>query len=215
LPHYKTSHYGIFFFFSYEKDHHRLTAIYSNHNIIMYDVDRFHVTRQFIGYHDEVIDMRWVGDHILAVATNSEELKLFNTETLDGSVVLGHTDMILALDASKNGQYLISGSKDHTARIWRVSLDAYQQAHAECIAVCVGHMEAVSAVAFSKKLGDFVVTGSQDKTLKLWDLNEKERQVKARYTIKAHNKDINTIDISPNDKLIATGSQDKTASVSQ
>lgn len=32
-------------------------------------------------------------------------------------------------------------------------------------------------------------------------------------TVKAHEKDINTVMVSPNDKLIATGSQDKTAKV--
>ena len=35
----------------------------------------------------------------------------------------------------------------------------------------------------------------------------------ARITEKAHDKDINSVVVSPNDKLIATGSQDKTAKV--
>jgi WD40 repeat protein len=38
-------------------------------------------------------------------------------------------------------------------------------------------------------------------------------KLKARYTHQAHDKDINTVAISPNDKLFATGSQDKTAKV--
>lgn len=33
------------------------------------------------------------------------------------------------------------------------------------------------------------------------------------HTTLAHQKDINSVNISPNDKLIATGSQDKTAKV--
>jgi U3 small nucleolar RNA-associated protein 13 len=200
-----------------------LTAVYSNHHIIMYHIPNFHIDRQFIGYNDDVIDMKFVGDQesILAVATNSEELKLFHTETLDCTLISGHTDMILALDTNKNGTLLLSGSKDHTARIWKVCMDeADQRVCAPCVAICIGHTEAVGAVAFSRKLDQFVVTGSQDKTLKLWDLKDlllgssKEKRAKARYTIKAHEKDINSIDVSPNDKLIATGSQDKTASVS-
>ena len=35
-----------------------------------------------------------------------------------------------------------------------------------------------------------------------------------RITQKAHDKDINSIVVAPNDKFIATGSQDKTAKVS-
>lgn len=37
--------------------------------------------------------------------------------------------------------------------------------------------------------------------------------VNAVLTTLAHRKDINSVDISPNDKFIATGSQDKTAKV--
>ena len=36
----------------------------------------------------------------------------------------------------------------------------------------------------------------------------------AKYTRKAHEKDINAIDISPNDKLLATASQDRIVKVS-
>jgi WD40 repeat protein len=35
----------------------------------------------------------------------------------------------------------------------------------------------------------------------------------AKATVKAHDKDINTIAVSPNDKIIATGSQDRTIKV--
>ena len=65
----------------------------------------------------------------------------------------------------------------------------------------------------------FLVSGSQDLTLKLWplpsDLALKKHQLslRAEVTEKAHDKDINAIVVSPNDKLIATGSQDKTAKV--
>lgn len=37
--------------------------------------------------------------------------------------------------------------------------------------------------------------------------------VNATHTVLAHQKDINSVTISPNDKFIATGSQDKAAKV--
>lgn len=40
-----------------------------------------------------------------------------------------------------------------------------------------------------------------------------ECSLNATHTVVAHQKDINSVTISPNDKLIATGSQDKTAKV--
>lgn len=38
--------------------------------------------------------------------------------------------------------------------------------------------------------------------------------VRSRFIVKAHEKDINTVALAPNDKIIATGSQDKTIKVS-
>ena len=84
----------------------------------------------------------------------------------------------------------------------------------------------------------FAFTGSQDRTIKMWDLasasaavngpcspphlsNPESREIgetaavrcKSLFTLKAHEKDINSLDISPNDRFLASGSQDKTAKV--
>lgn len=63
-------------------------------------------------------------------------------------------------------------------------------------------------------------SGSHDTTLKLWEIPEKKPSVALKLflspscTTKAHDKLINSIDISENDKLVATASQDHTAKVS-
>ncbi|KAK8757288.1 hypothetical protein V5799_000011 [Amblyomma americanum] len=68
----------------------------------------------------------------------------------------------------------------------------------------------------------FLVTGSQDTTLKLWAVPERPRLVSmvdpcagasmtSQITVAAHEKDINGLAVSPNDQLIASASQDKTA----
>lgn len=43
---------------------------------------------------------------------------------------------------------------------------------------------------------------------------EQDLSLNTSHTILAHQKEINCVTISPNDKLIATASQDKTAKVS-
>lgn len=90
-------------------------------------------------------------------------------------------------------------------------------------------------------LPKFAFTGSQDRTIKMWDLacvstvvrassppplsefdfNPEPRKIggisavrcKSLFTLKAHEKDINSLDVSPNDRFLASGSQDKTAKV--
>lgn len=102
--------------------------------------------------------------------------------------------------------------------------------------VCVGHTQAVSAVALSQKskpysLGEsFFFTGSGDKTLKKWKLDERKientsqdddddsvvnapMQPHAVGNIRAHEKDINHLCISPNDTVVVSSSQDKTAKI--
>lgn len=76
-----------------------------------------------------------------------------------------------------------------------------------------------SAFISSARLSSsFIASGSEDLTLKIWDIpsefeDEEIANLHARFTEKAHDKDINSIALAPNDKLLATGSQDKTAKV--
>ena len=63
----------------------------------------------------------------------------------------------------------------------------------------------------------FLLSVSSDLTLKLWQPSKanvaKVNKTKCVYTVKAHEKDINCVAVSPNDKLVITGSLDKTAKV--
>jgi len=65
----------------------------------------------------------------------------------------------------------------------------------------------------------FLVSGSRDLTIKLWSLpatDPSHRSVlplQSKLTQKAHDKEIQSLAVSPNDKLIASGSRDKKAKV--
>lgn len=64
--------------------------------------------------------------------------------------------------------------------------------------------------------GRFLFTASQDRTVKMWDLTsltstDASAPIKPRSlaTLRIHEKDINSLDLAPNDRLLASGSQDK------
>ncbi|CAI5462234.1 unnamed protein product [Closterium sp. Yama58-4] len=118
-------------------------------------------------------------------------------------------------------------------RVWDVTTGA-------CLAMGSGHVAAVAAVAFSQRpppdqptggkgggAGPFLVSGSSDRTLKVWPLalllassaaalprgRGGVLRLKSGATVAAHDKDINAVAVAPNDALVCSGSQDRTAKV--
>ena len=68
---------------------------------------------QFIGYSDEVLDIRFLGDQeqYLAVATNSALVKVFQRQDLSCQLLSGHSAVVLCLDCSADGRTMVTGSK--------------------------------------------------------------------------------------------------------
>lgn len=225
-----------------------LVSIHADQNIIFHSLSTLLSTRQIIGFNDEIVDVAFLShpsappispsslpetpdiphSHI-AVATNSNLLRIYSTSSFNARLLPGHTDMILCLAVSPDHQWLVTGSKDHTARVWAPTTCAQGDGYTwRCIAVCQGHTESIGAVAFARKPFDdgharFLFTASQDRTIKMWDLTPLSAasaasasssssppiRPRSMATLRAHEKDINSLDIAPNDKFLVSGSQDK------
>ncbi|KAH6655071.1 WD40-repeat-containing domain protein [Truncatella angustata] len=180
---------------------------------------------------------------MMALATNSEDIRLVSvTEPGSGALVSseyfgqdiallkGHEEIIISLDVDWSGHWVATGAKDNTARVWRI--DPANNSYT-CHAVFSGHAESIGAVALprtrpqegSKAFADplnhppaFLITGSQDQTIKKWEIPREPQDatnkgLRAAYTRKSHDKDINAIDVDPLSKLFASASQDKTVKI--
>ena len=216
-----------------------IISVHGDQNIIFHSLSTGSLSRQFIGYNDEIVDVTYLSyksstdtplqrDSHIALATNSSLIRIYSLKSFDARLLEGHSEIVLALDRSANGAVLVSGSKDRTARIWASSItgDETTSWGYGCVGICEGHAESVGAVAMARGGGDnrpkFMFTGSQDRTIKMWDVSELPIQFddnqavircKSLTTHKAHEKDINALDVAPNDRFLVSGSQDRTAKV--
>lgn len=163
-------------------------------------------------------------------SSSSSSSKTFITPNQKGfgdvAVLTGHSDIVICLDRDPSGCWLASGAKDNDARLWRI--DEVNSSFT-CWAKFTGHAESIGAIALPRGSPNsdsdylanppkFLLTGSQDRTIKRWDIPKESKGKKtlaprAAYTRKAHDKDINSIDVSPDNSLFATASQDKTVKI--
>ncbi|MGH0130176.1 UNVERIFIED_CONTAM: hypothetical protein FKN15_048954 [Acipenser sinensis] len=195
----------------------RIATVTAEHNFLLSDLHTLVLEQQFVGYNDEVLDVKFLGpaDSHIVVATNSSQLKVFDLATSNCQILHGHSETVLALDVFRTGSMFASCAKDKTIRVWQMNTETGVVC---CVAQGSGHANAIGSISCSRMKQSFVVSGSQDCTIKVWDLPESlatrgggPEVLHARVTEKGHDKDINSIAISPNDKLLATGSQDRTA----
>ena len=196
--------------------------------------------RRISGNDDEIIDLAYVGPDrsMLALATNTESIRIVSVSRdsdyfgADIAHLEGHDDIVIALDVDWSGFWMATAAKDNTARLWK--LDPETSSYS-CIAVFTGHAESLGAIALPRApppIGSpaynhpqnhppsYMVTGSQDKTIKRWDLGklslsrgEKLQAPKAVWTRKAHEKDINSIDVDSLSTIFASASQDRTVKI--
>ncbi|KAG2216854.1 hypothetical protein INT45_005221 [Circinella minor] len=200
----------------YSRKSQFLAAVTNDQNILIYSIpQQLNRIKQIVGYNDQIVDIAYIGpeETHLAAVTNSQVLRVYNIETQDCELLYGHQDMIICVDRSRvDGTLFATGSKDRTARLWKMKHnEENKEITYTCVGVCIGHTESIGAVALPNKSTHFLLTGGQDRTIKYWhlDLKNDTKKPRALYTHQAHEKDINTIAIAPNDKFFATGSQDK------
>lgn len=162
---------------------------------------------------------------MLASAGADRTIKLWNLPNLEQSPqeLTGHKDVVSSVAFGPDGRWLISGSwkKDATVRLWDLQ-------HPDSTGKIVWkHENSVTSVAFSSD-GKMLASGSYDKTIKLLDLRRTEGLswdsiyeqsssdspensiVHSIVPDERHNFWVLSVAFSPNSKMLASGSADRT-----
>ncbi|XP_069125623.1 transducin beta-like protein 3 [Argopecten irradians] len=200
---------------SYCQARKQVLVVTFDHSIYLLDIHSLQPQKQFCGYTDEVLDLQLLDDTHLVMATNSQHLKVFEMDSWNCQILHGHSDIVLSVCVHHKQHLIASSSKDNSIRLWKIDPST---AKVKCVAVGQGHTHAVNTIAFSWLNARTLVSGGQDSTLKVWDIPEELNvqtmvSLHSKVTEKAHDKDINSVAMAPNDKFIASGSQDKTIKV--
>ena len=113
-------------------------------------------------------------------------------------LTLGHVDSVQTAALSPDGKSVLSGSADHTVRLWDV-------ATGRCECVLDGHTDRVYCVSWSPD-GRRALSGSADHTVRLWDI----ATGRCERVLEGHFDRVWSVSWSPDGRSALSGSQDKT-----
>lgn len=91
-----------------------------------------------------------------------------NAQTLETVLQQGHELAVVAVAVSPDSNYVATGSKDKSAKLWEVSSGREVRSF-------LGHDKTVTALAFSAD-GKTLVTGGNDRTLRIWNVETGKEQ---------------------------------------
>ena len=115
---------------------------------------------------------------------------------------VGHSKDVLSVAFSADNRQIVSGSRDKTINLWN-TLGQLKYTISE-----KGHTEWVSCVRFSPSTSTpLIVSAGWDKVVKVWNLSD----CSLRTNLRGHNGYINSVTISPDGSLCASGGKDGTA----
>ena len=109
------------------------------------------------------------------------------------TTLTGHTNMVQTVAFSPDGHTLVSGSLDHTVRLWNVTDPAHSTPLGPPL---TGHTNGIQTVTFSPD-GHTLATGSADHAVRLWNIPPT--------LLTGHTNVVQTVAFSPDGHTLASG----------
>jgi WD40 repeat protein len=123
--------------------------------------------------------------------------KLFDLSQSDKPItIFQHNDALTDVCFSADGSFILTASRDNTAKLWSSEGTLIQTFR---------HKDIVHSVDISPD-GTKILTGSRDNSAKLWN-----RDGVLLQTLEGHDYDVLDVHFSPNGQMLLTASGDKTA----
>ncbi|ODN77020.1 guanine nucleotide-binding protein subunit beta-like protein [Cryptococcus amylolentus CBS 6039] len=153
------------------------------------------------GHNHFVSDVAISSDGQFALSSSWDHtLRLWDLNTgLTTKKFVGHTGDVLSVSFSADNRQIVSAARDRSIKLWNTL--------GECKFDIVedGHTEWVSCVRFSPNPAlPVIISAGWDKTVKVWELNN----CKLKTTHHGHTGYLNTLAVSPDGSLSASGGKD-------
>ena len=194
-------------------------------NILLENISNASILGIYPFYCQEILSLKWLNAscNSFAFSSNDNMLKIYDIENDKIKIYEGHSDFIMNITIKNN--LIITSSKDNTIRIWNmIYIKENKIDSVKCICILRGHSESVNCSDIYMKKNYFLISGCKDGSVKLWDINQIKKkkdnniddnfhiiEIKESLSSKvAHDNEINAIKFSPNGKMLASASYDKT-----
>lgn len=127
--------------------------------------------------------------------------------------LIAHGEAVFGLDFSQDGNFLATGSADHTLKIWQVAQEMPIEHEPTLCQTFTGHGHWVRAISIAPHR-DFIVSGSADRTIHIWPTHLTEPLIEEPLTtLNGHSLSVRAIAMSPNGQILASGSADQTIQI--